>query len=181
MGLEESVQNIAGALKPSEGRPSAKWRWATVTAANQDGTLDVSVEGSELQGIRASQHCTGAKVGDRVRVSYLGTDALVDAVRADGPSETIYETADITVKRWGRMVMVHCHGIYATPGSGNAWANIDLSEFKPSYNVSTLVTEPGAMGHIARLWVAAANGKVYLNQVNSTAAANWYGTLIYIY
>lgn len=181
MGLEESVQSIAGALKPSEGRPSARWRWATVTASNQDGTLDVSVEGSALQGIRAAQHCTGAQVGDRVRVSYLGTDALVDAVRADGPSETIYETADITVKRWGRIVMVHCHGIYATPGSGNAWANIDLSEFKPSYNVSTLVTEPGATGHIARLWVAAANGKVYLNQVNSTAAANWYGTLVYIY
>lgn len=182
MGLDESVQNIAGALKPSNQEPSARWRWGTVESVTENGTMNVNVGGTSLMGIRAAQHCMGAQVGDRVRVAYYGTDAVVDAVRATSSAvETVYETSDVTVKRWGRLVMVHCHGIYATPGSGNAWANIDLSEFKPSYNVSTLVTEPGATGHIARLWVAAANGKVYLNQVNSTAAANWYGTLVYIY
>lgn len=179
MGLEDSVQNIAGALKPSEGRPSARWRWATVTAANQDGTLDVSVEGSALQGIRTAQHCTGAKVGDRVRVSYLGTDALVDAVRADGPSETIYETSGITVKRWGRMVMVQCHGIHATPGT--AVSGIDLSSFKPSYNASAIIADTANTTHLARLWVSASDGSVNVAFAGYTGASDWYGTLAYIY
>ena len=96
-------------------------------------------------------------------------------------TETIYETSDITVKRWGRLVMVHCHGIYATPSSGNAWASIDLSEYRPSYNVSAIVAESTANGHIARLWVNATDGKVYLNAIDSTAASRWYGTLTYIY
>lgn len=95
--------------------------------------------------------------------------------------ETIYETADITIKRFGRMVMVQCHGIYATPGSGNAWANIDLSDYKPSYNVSTLLADASGSAHFARLWVSASNGKVYLAIAGYSSAANWYGTLTYIY
>ena len=62
-----------------------------------------------------------------------------------------------------------------------AWANIDLSEYRPSYNVSAIVAESTANGHIARLWVNATDGKVYLNAIDSTAASRWYGTLTYIY
>lgn len=181
MGLEESVQNIAGALKPSEGRPSARWRWATVTAANQDGTLDVSVEGSALQGIRASQHCTGAQIGDRVRVSYLGTDALVDAVRADGPSETIYDTTGITIKRFGRMIMVQCHGVSGTANNNVPLANVDMSAFKPSYNASAIVCDTQSTTHFARLWVSAGDGKPYLAFAGYSGSSAWYGTLTYIY
>lgn len=182
MGLDESVQNIAGALKPSNQEPSARWRWGTVESVTEHGTMNVNVGGTSLMGIRAAQHCMGAQVGDRVRVLYCGTECMVDAVRATSSAvETVYETADVTVKRWGRLVMVHCHGIYATPNSGNAWANIDLSAYKPGYNASAIVAESTANGHIARLWVSATDGKVYLNAINSTAAANWYGTLTYIY
>ena len=195
--VNASAQAIADALAPSPQAPAARWRWGTVVSVNADGTMNVSIGGATVPSIRCAQHVMGAQAGDRVRVLYLGTEAMVDAIRAAGKAphidaeewlsaldldvETIYETSDITVKRMGHLVMVQCHGIYATPGSGNAWANIDLSAYKPSYNVSALVTEPNATGHIARLWVAAANGFVYLNQVNSTVAAQWYGTLTYIY
>lgn len=82
MGLDESVQNIAGALKPSNQEPSARWRWGTVESVTEHGTMNVNVGGTSLMGIRAAQHCMGASVGDRVRVSYYGTEALVDAIRA---------------------------------------------------------------------------------------------------
>lgn len=82
MGLDESVQNIAGALKPSNQEPSARWRWGTVESVSEYGTMNVNVAGTSLMGIRAAQHCMGAQVGDRVRVAYYGTDAVVDAVRA---------------------------------------------------------------------------------------------------
>lgn len=84
MGLDESVQNIAGALKPSNQGPSARWRWGTVESVTEHGTMNVNVGGTSLMGIRAAQHVMGAQVGDRVRVLYLGTEAMVDAVRATG-------------------------------------------------------------------------------------------------
>ena len=180
--VADAAQAIADALAQQPEAPSARWRWGTVSAVNSDGTMDVEIAGAALAGIRCMEFAMGASAGDRVRIAYLGTDAVVDGVRATSSAvETVYETADVTVKRWGRLVMVHCHGIYATPSSGNAWASIDLSEYRPSYNVAASVAESTANGHIARLWVNATDGKVYLNAINSTAAANWYGTLTYIY
>ena len=180
--VNASAQAIADALAQQPEAPSARWRWGTVSAVNSDGTMDVEIAGAALAGIRCMESAMGASAGDRVRIAYLGTDAVVDGVRATSSAvETVYETADVTVKRWGRLVMVHCHGIYATPSSGNAWANIDLSEYRPSYNVSAIVAESTANGHIARLWVNATDGKVYLNAIDSTAASRWYGTLTYIY
>lgn len=82
MGIEQSAQSIADALAPSAQSPAVKWRWGTVEAVGEQGTMDVAVGGSTLYGIRASRHCMSAKVGDRVRVSYYGTEALVDAIRA---------------------------------------------------------------------------------------------------
>lgn len=180
--VSQSAQAIADALAPTPSAPSARWRWGTVVSVSNSGTMNVSIGGATVPGIRCAQHVMGAQVGDRVRVLYCGTECIVDAVRATSSAvETVYETADVTVKRWGRLVMVQCHGIYATPNSGNAWANIDLSACKPGYNVSAIVAESTANGHIARLWVSATDGKVYLNAINSTAAAKWYGTITYIY
>lgn len=82
MGIEQSAQNIADALAPSAQSPAVKWRWGTVEAVGEQGTMDVAVGGSTLYGIRAAQHCMGAQVGDRVRVAYYGTEAVVDAIRA---------------------------------------------------------------------------------------------------
>lgn len=82
MGIEQSAQSIADALAPSAQSPAVKWRWGTVEAVGEHGTMDVAVGGSTLYGIRASRHCMSAKVGDRVRVSYYGMEALVDAIRA---------------------------------------------------------------------------------------------------
>ena len=80
--VDESANAIAEALSPIPVAPSARWRWGTVKAITEYGTMNVEVGGSILLGIRASRHCMSAKVGDRVRVSYYGTEALVDAIRA---------------------------------------------------------------------------------------------------
>ena len=80
--VDESANAIAEALSPVPVAPSARWRWGTVKAVTEYGTMNVEVGDSILVGIRASRHCMSAKVGDRVRVSYYGTEALVDAIRA---------------------------------------------------------------------------------------------------
>lgn len=80
--VEQAAQTIADALAPSPSAPSARWRWGTVVSVNNTGTMNVSIGGATVPGIRAAQHCMGAQVGDRVRVMYCGTEAIVDAVRA---------------------------------------------------------------------------------------------------
>ena len=94
--VDESANAIAEALSPIPVAPSARWRWGTVKAVTEYGTMNVEVGGSTLLGIRASRHCMSAKVGDRVRVSYYGTEALVDAIRA-----TEAQTGESAVGEWG--------------------------------------------------------------------------------
>ena len=200
MSVEQSAQSIADALAPAPSIPSARWRWGTVKSVNDSGTMNVEVGGATMPSIRCAQHVMGANVGDRVRVMFLGTEAIVDAVRAASSevsmndaareawlaalgmdTETIYEDATVSVKRFGRMVMVHAHGVTNTPASGVSIANVDLSAYKPSYNASALVSSAGTDGHIARMWVNATDGRVYLNVVNYSASDAWYGVLVYIY
>ena len=80
--VNASAQAIADALAPSPQAPSARWRWGTVVSVGNDGTMNVSIGGATVAGIRCAQHVMGAQVGDRVRVLYCGTEAIVDAIRA---------------------------------------------------------------------------------------------------
>ena len=80
--VSQSAQNIADALAPTPSVPSARWRWGTVVSVSNTGTMNVSIGGATVPGIRCAQHVMGAQVGDRVRVMYCGTEAIVDAVRA---------------------------------------------------------------------------------------------------
>ena len=80
--VDASAQAIADALAPSPQAPSARWRWGTVVSVSNSGTMNVSIGGATVAGIRCAQHVMGAQVGDRVRVLYCGTEAIVDAIRA---------------------------------------------------------------------------------------------------
>lgn len=80
--IDQSAQAIADALAPSPQTPSARWRWGTVVSVNNSGTMNVSIGGATVPSVRCAQHVMGAQVGDRVRVLYCGTEAMVDAIRA---------------------------------------------------------------------------------------------------
>ena len=88
--VSEAAQAVADAIAQPSSAPSARWRWGTAVASNADGTMDVEIAGATLQGVRCMEAATGASAGDRVRVAYIGTEAVVDAVRADvGDSTTV--------------------------------------------------------------------------------------------
>lgn len=80
--VPESARAIAEALAPEQGAKAVRWRWGTVLSVQSDGTMTVHVGGVDVSGIRAAAHVVGASSGDRVRVSYYGTEAIVDAIRA---------------------------------------------------------------------------------------------------
>lgn len=88
MSVSDSAQRIADVLAPAPPSTRCGWRWGTVVQVNDSGTMDVEVGGSTMPSVRALASAMTAQVGDRVRVDYLGTDAVVAGVRAtSGPPE----------------------------------------------------------------------------------------------
>ena len=122
--VELSAQAIADALAPAPSAPSARWRWGTVVSVNADGTMNVSIGGATVPGIRAAQHVMGAQVGDRVRVMYCGTEAIVDAVRATSDLMSVPSPSmDAAVKADWLSALGIAHGVWpATVTTGTAWS-----------------------------------------------------------
>lgn len=88
--VSEAAQAVADAIAQPSSAPSARWRWGTAVAVNADGTMDVEIAGATLAGIRCMEAAMGASAGDRVRVAYLGTESVVDGIRATvGDSTTV--------------------------------------------------------------------------------------------
>lgn len=102
MSVSDSAQLIADVLAPAPPSTRCGWRWGTVEQVNSDGSMHVRVGGSVLPSVRALASAMTAQVGDRVRVDYLGTDAVVVGVRATGGIR-IPTTAPVTLE--GRSVM----------------------------------------------------------------------------
>ena len=75
--IEDAASRIAAALAPTAPAPSARWRWGTVDAVNNDGTVDVIIAGTTVEDVNVAANVHVA-AGSRVRVSYLNTDAIVD-------------------------------------------------------------------------------------------------------
>lgn len=86
--VDLAASRIAEVTAPQSQQTAVKWRWGTVEAVNADGTMDVDIAGSTVPSVTALASATSAVAGDRVRVDYLGTDAVVAGVRAtSGPPE----------------------------------------------------------------------------------------------
>ena len=110
MSIIDSADAIAQATARPNRTPAVRWRWATVTANNGDGTLDVEIDGGTVAGVTASAECRAASAGDRVRVTYLATDAVADVLLGDLPAAA--ETTQ-TLSGTGTNYF-HAHGTTAT-------------------------------------------------------------------
>lgn len=159
-----SAELIADAIGTPTTAPSARWRWGTVEGVNAGGTMNVNVGGVTVPGIRAAAHAMVARVGDRVRVAYYGTDAFVDAVRASGTPQqgqfvgAFYSSnnvATITLPRAGRYTILAIHnstptlnGIaFATGDTVFKIAGMGAISFTRSGNVITATTTGGNPGY----------------------------------
>lgn len=80
--VSEAAQAVADSIASPPDAPSARWRWGTAVTVNADGTMDVEVAGATLEDVRCLEAAMGASAGDRVRVAYLGTESVVDGIRA---------------------------------------------------------------------------------------------------
>lgn len=143
--VDASAQAIADALAPSPQAPAARWRWGSVVSVNADGTMNVSIGGATVPSVRCAQHVVGARVGDRVRVLYCGTECVVDAIRAtDGtPHIDAQEWLDALGFEFGTYsgtvnVTSSWYGMYYGTVTIPITAHADTS-----YDVQATVTCPG--------------------------------------
>lgn len=83
-----------------------------------------------------------------------------------------------TIYIWGKLVMVQLHGQAKAPDGTAIWSTAYLADYKPGYNASAIVA--ATTGELARVWVSASDGKVYLSAVNTSTSKAWYGTLVYM-
>lgn len=162
----EAVRAIGEAVRGSQRQQPtpARWRWGTVAEVNGDGTMDVEVGGSTLPSVRCLASALGAKVGDRVRVDYLGTDAVVAGVRAAdnrpllmrdlGTNPVASTTAD-TDPTWAAL------------GSGLAWYDTaGLLNGQPSQYGLVLSATTG--NDVGQLFKSQRDGGLYLRGGNAS-------------
>lgn len=179
--VRHSAEIIADAIGTPTAAPAVRWRWGTVEGVNSGGTMNVNIGGVTVPGIRAAAHAMGARTGDRVRVSYCGTDAFVDAVRATGAAvETLYDQSGWTVMRYGNLVMVHAHGASCSGSTTTACSYVIPAAYRPAYNASNLIASTGT-GVFTRLYINASTGAISTASVGTTSTKTWYGTLIYVF
>lgn len=101
---------------------------------------------------------------------------------AETKGTLITDTNNILITRWGPMIMIQCHGLtWNTTDIQNPVIENVLSDYKPKYNISTILTAANASSYLARLWVNASNGDIYMAAASTPVNTVWYGTLTYIY
>ena len=178
--IEDAARKVGEDLAPTRSAPSARWRWGTVVQVDQAGTMTVEVAGTPLVGIRCARHVMGAQVGDRVRVAYYGTDAVVDAVRAtetmaaiptiEGELDAASKEAWLSAlglgapytQNYGDWVNLFCWGhigiltVVKQVTLSGSWVNVDICTVPEGYR-------PSRDSYVAANWQGSTAGNVTLH------------------
>lgn len=72
--LQDAFRDAAGEVANIKAKPSNRywWLYGTIMAKNDNGTLDVAIDGVTIQQVKATVSCMMANVGDRVIVLKAG-------------------------------------------------------------------------------------------------------------
>lgn len=72
--LQDAFMDAAGEVANIKAQPSNRywWLYGTIKKKNENGTLDVSIDGVTIQQVKATVSCMTANVGDRVVVLKAG-------------------------------------------------------------------------------------------------------------
>lgn len=92
--LEEAFRDAAGEVAQIKAQPSNRywWLYGTIKAKNENGTLDVAIDGVTIQQVKATVSCMTASVGDRVIVLKAGP--LMTCVDVIATSDKVVTHAD---------------------------------------------------------------------------------------
>lgn len=94
--LEDAFRDAAGEVAQIKAQPSNRywWLYGTIKAKNENGTLDVAIDGVTIQQVKATVSCMMANVGDRVVVLKAGPIMTCIDVVSNSMTGTAYSTRD---------------------------------------------------------------------------------------
>lgn len=183
--IQDAASRIAAALAPTAPAPSARWRWGTVDAVNNDGTVDVIIAGTTVEGVSVAANVR-VDTGSRVRVSFLGTDAVVDAsLTADE-----YPFTNISSQGGDKQAQFYAHNGTATLMCGNdttpsgTWGSKTLctipAGYRPKIGLYFPVAKTGSPQSDSYIVIGPDDGAVILqnwggtqSSVSYVASATW--------
>lgn len=153
----------------------AYWNGAySGTASNlaycNKGAFGTMATKSSLAASDIPNHSTSKLTSGTLGIARGGTGSTGTTSKLNNSYATIYI--------WGKLVMVQLHGQTKTPDGTAIWSTAYLADYKPGYNASAIVA--ATTGELARVWVGASDGKIYLSAVNTSTSKAWYGTLVYM-
>lgn len=169
-----AAQALVDALRVPPSPAAARWRWGEVTAVNGDGTVDVTIAGSSVPSVivAASVH---APVGARVRVLYLGTEAMVDAsMEADEyPYDSIGGTGTNQFYAKNGSATLMSSGTTPSAQWGSASVCTIPAGFRPKMGLYFPVAKDGATVSDTYLQIGT-DGSVTIQNAGGTQAARTY-------
>lgn len=179
-GAVQDVATASGALYATSANgaasfgtlPIAQGGTGKTSAADAWGALGGGSIGKKnsLAASDIPNHSTSKLTSGTLGIARGGTGSTGTTSKLNNSNATIYI--------WGKLVMVQLHGQAKTPDGTAIWSTAYLADYKPEYNVSAIVA--ATTGELARVWVGASDGKVYLSAVNTSTSKAWYGTLVYM-
>ena len=92
--LQDAFRDAAGEVANIKAHPSNRywWLYGTIKAKNENGTLDVAIDGVTIQQVKATVSCMMANVGDRVVVLKAGPIMTCIDVISGSVQGTAYNT-----------------------------------------------------------------------------------------
>lgn len=92
--LQDAFMDAAGEVANIKAQPSNRywWLYGTIKKKNENGTLDVAIDGVTIQQVKATVSCMMANVGDRVIVLKAGP--LMTCVDVIATSDKVVTPAD---------------------------------------------------------------------------------------
>lgn len=166
--IQDAASCIAAALASTAPAPSARWRWGTVDAVNSDGTVDVIIAGTTVEDVSVAANVHVA-AGSRVRVAYLGTDAIVDA------SFSVDEYPLASLSGTGTNQFYAHNGCATLMSSGTTpsaqWDTQSVCTIPSGYRPKTTLYFP-----MAKTGAAISDSYVQVDTDGSVTIQNWGGT-----
>lgn len=148
--LQDAFKDAAGEVAQIKAQPSNRywWLYGTIRKKNDNGTLDVEIDGVTIQQVKATVSCMMANVSDRVIVLKAGplmtcVDVIATSDNAVVPALSL-PTASTTAKG----IMQVGSGLTVSDGlvSVNDSSNIKVVEFYESDGAGMQLWAPESSG-----------------------------------